>query len=150
MESREIKFRVWDLQRENWAYMGGETDYHFWHLIDKGEYDEETLTQYTGLKDKNEQKIYEGDIVAVPYINPVGELDRNTTSHNAEVSFKNGMFVEKTSGKKDNIPLRKWCEKEKGEYIANYGKPTIREAKTVLKVIGNVFEDPDLIKSNSE
>ena len=60
---REIKFRVWDddnkdmeywgLQGRNYYACSGEERYH--------------IMQYTGLRDKNDARIYEGDIIKSPF-----------------------------------------------------------------------------------
>ena len=76
---REIKFRVWDNldktmdSAENTTYIENNRP---------SEFNEFVFMQYTGLKDKNDVDIYEGDYM----------LDSHSGSH-AEVKFIKGAFI---------------------------------------------------------
>ena len=101
------------------------------------------IMQFTGLHDKNGREIYEGDIVIKPYIDPLGELYADTEDGKFKVGFAHGQFV---IYRTEPQPLIAWCHSTKGEYVPNYGNKTNIEDKTVLEVIGNIYENPDLIE----
>jgi uncharacterized phage protein (TIGR01671 family) len=74
---REIKFRVWDSISKS---------YHHWNVIKNLKFydfdlEHYTLEQFTGLKDKNDREIYEGDFVKV------------TNIFSGVVRFRNGSFI---------------------------------------------------------
>ncbi|HBI5912673.1 TPA: hypothetical protein K8D86_001106 [Listeria monocytogenes] len=83
----------------------------------------ETVSQFTGLKDKNGKKIFEGDIVEIIEIDAFGNLDWNRLK--GKVMFSEGAWLVTDSGS-FAIPL--WSE--------------INE----IEVIGNIHENPDLLE----
>ena len=77
------------------------------------------LMQYIGLKDKNGKEIYEGDILKIE------------TDIIGEVVFKDGCFVNNSSG---------WGLHTYLSMPTPYKIPEI-------EIIGNIYENPELLKS---
>ena len=86
----------------------------------------DTVGQYTGLKDKNGTKIFDGDIVLVPYIDPIFKCTWNDTlpCERAIVKHCNGMFYI--------------------EYIESGDKFTPSAMDGYMKIIGNIYDNPEL------
>ena len=91
----------------------------------------DTVGQYTGLKDKNGTKIFEGDIALVPYIDPIFKCTWNETSpcERAIVKHCNGML----------------CV----EYIESGDKFTLSAMDGYMKIIGNIYDNPELLGGNN-
>ena len=91
----------------------------------------DTVGQYTGLKDKNGTKIFDGDIVLVPYIDPIFKCTWNDTSpcERATVKHCNGMFYV--------------------EYIESGDKFTLSAMDGYMKIIGNIYDNPELLGGNN-
>lgn len=82
----------------------------------------ETLCQYTGLKDKNGNRIWENDIL---------QNARNNDLYTVKWHGSFGMYV--------------WSKrKENNKHIFDYGDLYLMNRKCV--VIGNIFDDPELLK----
>jgi hypothetical protein len=123
---RTIKFRAQDIASNKWLY--GDIRHHkndvciFEQGGNRGEQVKpETIGQFTSLYDKNHNEIYEGDILAVQGID-----------EKLEVRFVRGVFAFLWNGDLDNefptgSPTHEWAE-----------------------VVGNVFDDPALIKKGGE
>ena len=128
MSQREIKFRAWDKKNKEWVK-------HFEiskdglvvvyelnaNIIKSRSRNDFTLMQYTGLKDKNGKEIYEGDIVECLFYNNLNIPIEKVLS----VIFKNGSF-----GVFD------------GKDFKVFGSDSTKS----IEVIGNVYENPELIK----
>lgn len=130
---REIKFRAWDKNEEEMIeaeYLAGPYSSlilssegvlysehgpgdETWH---ESESDNYILMQYTGLKDKNGKKIYEGDI-----------LDFN--GYPSEIRFEDGGYIFD-----NNIP---------GQYGI---EPFDSIAAKTYTVIGNIYKNKEILK----
>ena len=93
------------------------------------EIDKDTICQYTGLTDKNGNKIWENDIVCTPYVDPIfGDMvnDEIINDFRWKVVFYEGMFCVENENKR--IYLRDFTN---GKHI---------------EVIGNIFDNQDLLQ----
>jgi len=83
-----------------------------------------TIQQYTGLTDKNDNLIFEGDIV----------------QYNQNSSYDNMNFIAKWSDDKLGFIF----QSNSGEQLVNQ-TPHLNRFKH-LEVVGNIFENPELLK----
>lgn len=126
---REIKFRgqTWDGEWVYGSFVDAGSDTFIWKQ-QPIRVNPETVGQYTGLKDKNGREIYEGDIVEVK--------DRRYELHGigiVEWDKENGLWMIYFPDTQGATMLRDWLPKE-------------YEASLSIKVIGNVYENPELLE----
>jgi uncharacterized phage protein (TIGR01671 family) len=129
---REIKFRFWDLQKKIWRnpmdfdlQSNGEIGF-FNHRI--------VLQQYTGLDDKDGQKIYEGDILKCPWTHGLKNFSI------AEVVFWEGAFY-LSKGEATEYP--EFCPYDLYDFNETLSRRCLWHRG---EVIGNIFENKELLK----
>lgn len=123
---REIKFRAWDRVTKKMYDSAIYNCKDSFDLVLKHPQIYEVM-QYTGLKDNTEKEIYEGDIIEGGYLNP---LTQEFTSKKYIVEFKKASFAGKLIGHSPYGDT--WLNFIKGE------------------VIGNIYENPNLIEMVNE
>ena len=133
---REIKFRVWDKVHEemiNWEQYKDE-------LVSSDFTDEGLiLMQYTGLKDRDGVEIYVGDIVKQFFSVSTGYLDETVEGeHTGEVVIIASKGVCMRNPSMYDTDSDETIKTNQYKHVVSYRS----------KVIGNVFENPELLKED--
>ena len=124
---REILFKGKRIDNGEWVYgnyaftdTNGEKHFIFQNKAFEHEVDKDTICQYTGLTDKNGNKIWENDIVNCPLEECCGKViwNENEALFAFAVLCEDGMFEE--------------------EYLYDF--------ENYIEVIGNIFDNPELLK----
>ena len=101
------------------------------------------LMQYSGLNDKNGKKIFEGDIVRAPYYYYMPDNAKRTLG-----IVKFGTWKQDGSGGEYNPEECFGWFVKMTEYEYNFHEEvSILEMLKELEVIGNIYENPELIKA---
>ena len=139
---REILFRGKRLDNGEWVYGHFYTQLYLPDTIEEEWYwfikpigseswvsyrvDPITVGQYTGMKDKNGKRIFEGDILGSRYDN----LYPDDVAIEVVKWFRNGWYIQQ----ENNLP----------DALCEYGVLPYSE------VIGNVHDNPELIKEEAQ
>jgi hypothetical protein len=120
---REIKFRVWNLDRKEWAEYGvldmngsfkqEGVGYHEYNYV---------IQLFTGLLDKNGKEIYEGDILLGRFV-----LDE----------VEDHIFLSLTEEEKET--------QSKVFVVNDIFYPYTNQIPEDLEAIGNIYENPNLL-----
>ena len=120
---KEIKFRIWDKWSKNMFFWDDLSE----HYIPCNYKECFELLQYTGLKDKNGEEIYKGDIVA--------QFCFNDPRFRHEVKYFNGAF--------GYVLLEVFHAYSSNEHFNWVDGKSER-----IEIIGNIYENPELLKES--
>jgi len=140
--NNEIKFRVWDDDEKMMVYSDEYNLIHkFWEFVDR-HIGMKEVQRFTGLKDKNGKEIYEGDIIRF-FDEYLGDDPEEQTVNVCEVKFGEGFFdggYYKYVGFYLVDSSGKVCEPHEITCLAK------RDGEFKFEVIGNIHENPELLK----
>lgn len=140
--NRELKFRAFDDSKNimskpfSFNQVLNFKDKNIRSLLPK----EDIVMQFTGLKDKNDINIYEGDIVrwGLGFTDFDYEYRHRyaVVQFDPELQFKILYYINSHS-----------LEKEKGDnFVFGFSNFIYKETNIYLEVIGNIHENPELAK----
>lgn len=161
---RTIKFRAWDVSEKRFVEVDKSNGFYLW-CDDNGCFADAptpigknlrchrlpwTLLQFTGLHDKNGKEIYEGDVVKVLH-GEWGSKHLGTPEQQAmtrdeyldsltkryEVVFIQGEFA----GRRNTGSYNPWSTDDEGNTYTRL----IPDKHGYIEVIGNIYENPDLL-----
>jgi hypothetical protein len=122
---REIKFRVWDRIKKEFELIDSLYELQKMNLSD-AEFLNKDFLQFTGLKDAHGRNIFEGDII---------EYDNEEGIVRAVVEFSTDNDDQPFLSAFVPIPI----------LVRDYIFPNNPEDPITLTVIGNIYENPELL-----
>ena len=146
---RDILFKAKRIDNGEWVqggilhqtdYYGDKVDKYFiidgtctvdYDIGEAFEVDENTVCQYTGLTDKNGNKIWENDIVELYDTNNNYKWKAIVKFGNPNATYNWGYQLHPIGQYKVNTDILLWVEME--------------DTGTICEVIGNVFDNPELL-----
>lgn len=146
---RDIEFRGYCLEDDRWTKgsLLKKGDCFFINPVNAAHknfkpVDPETIGQYTGVNDKNGNKIFEGDILSTHYAN-AKKADFIET-----VVFKDGKFM--AESRFNNGTGRSWMALPDGtrRFCLHWQPPPIY--MEACEIIGNIFDNPELLNNLKE
>jgi uncharacterized phage protein (TIGR01671 family) len=128
---REIKFRAWEKATQEMIsdFLIESKDGECFGKYSQEAHPEWILMQFTGLKDKNEKEIYEGDIV-------------KSSVRNLIVGFANGHFMIHGGNKPEDILT--YNHEDLWKALGKISK--FEKEENRVEIIGNIYENPELVK----
>ena len=154
---REIKFRAWhkgkkeiidveeiDFMNKVINYIENDYENNRQEII--GAYFEDIeLMEYTGLKDKNGKEIYEGDVVKLIHTGIEISADRleDLKRFVGIIKYENGIF--KIVRTEKSLIESKYFEMEQKKVSEIFIYSKLYD----LEVVGNIYENPELLKENN-
>ena len=141
---REIKFRIWDIDKRKFVVnkidrlscgdtkkcMSERVDFEN-NSVEINADERYIFSEYTGLEDKNNKEIYEGDIVKF-----------KDCSIDGTKEFYNIGVIER-EGKRDELVISQLIF-EKSYFTENY-MDFINQTFELSEIIGNIYENPELL-----
>jgi hypothetical protein fuD12_02509 len=117
--NREIKFRIWDKKSKRWV-----KNFNL-NLLNVNDFNVVSINQFTGLKDKKQKEIYEGDIIKLIYFRDGRKRETGKVVFlNHQASF--GII-----------------DRDGNEY------PLYRNTAKQIEVIGNIYENFELTEKGN-